>query len=190
MTRFRAFSTIELVVSLAITLIIMQVILMTWMSGIENFTLINFKQGRDSAFIEMYQRADRFVRVATEFPDTYTSPEGATYTADPSGATSTPTLIMKLNAIQADGSICEGYFDYVIFDYDQTERTLREIVVTDPNSSRQSSNQRVATGVTQLTFLQNPATHRTVVLEATISQDSFRRSIDKTHKQTMVARNN
>lgn len=179
----QGFSLIELMITMTLLTGIGLVLARTSIDGLQTFSIVQTKQNTFSAFLELFTRIDKNVRIAVEFPPTYTAPSGATYTA---GST---TLIMKLKGLSGIGTAeCEG-FDYLV--YDLQGNTLHEIVVAASDSARSSHDQFVFVNLENIAFTQTKTgnEHRTVEVVASFIEKSQTRSVTQTHSQTMVARN-
>jgi hypothetical protein len=183
MTKFKGFTLVELMVGMGTLIVITTVVLGIWVSGIQNFSLINFTQAREASFFDTYDRIDNNVRIATSFPASYLDTStNTTYTA---GAN---TLIVALHAVTASGAIC-AYTDTVVYNY--SGNTLTELVFPDANSSRVKRATPIGQNISTLTFTQSKATsdHRIVTLSVTNSKLINRETITSTHTQSMVALN-
>ncbi len=182
--KMTGFSLIELIIAAGIMITLGGVILTTSIDGLETFSSVHDDQKFFSSFVEMYSRIDNFVRVAVEFPTSYTTPAGVTYTAGPT------TLIMKLKGIASTGAPECPSFDYVVY-HMTGGNDLHELVISAPDSARVSHDQVVVYGLTELLFTQDkPAgLHRSVTLDATLTHKSRSHNSIRSHQQIMVARN-
>lgn len=180
--RSTGFTLIEAMVGIAISSFITIILLNASITGLQNFTMVSNTQKRVSSFLEIFNRADRHVRLAVSFPANY--PEGST---QPTYTTNATTLIMKLHSVKADGSRCADNFDYVI--YALENGSLRERVITDPISARAATDQTLLTSVSELLFTQTINTHREVTIKLTQQVLDGNRTVTRTNEQTMVARN-
>lgn len=184
MTKFKGFTLIELIVGMGLLSVITFVLLSASVTGIQSFSITSAKQSNTSAFLEMYGRMDNYTRIAVEFPTSCSAAQcGADYTA------SSTTIIMRLASLsEIETNEC-NYSDYVIFTLNGKE--LLEIVVADSHSSRKSHNQIVAKNLDAFSITQAKpdGAHRTVTVNATITQTEAGRTVNQSHAQTMVARN-
>lgn len=182
-SRLLGYSLIELILAMTMLTVIGGVIARVSVDGLESFSAVRSDQGIFSSFVEMFTRINNFVRVAVEFPSTYTAPNGASYTAGPT------TLIMKLPGLSSVGAPeCQG-FDYVVFYMQNAE--LHELVVAASDSARSSHDNIVVNKLTSLVFTQAKPTgeHRTVTVTATQDYTVQSRTATRSHTQTMAARN-
>lgn len=196
----RGFTIIELVVGVAIIITLTGLLVAPWTNGLQTFASINFGQQSSSLYLEAYATMRQNVRIAVDLPSTYTSPDGKnTYTAG--GANGASTLILKLFSITQktstdstgtytyDVNNCNSY-DYIVYQLGgDNGDELHEITYADANSERQSGDHVLVTGVDSLTFtVPTPSTgqHHTVTAAISVMTTALRRTIERSHTQTMV----
>lgn len=186
MTKRRGMSLIELVVGMGITIVLTTLLTMTWVAGSQDFTQLNAKQESNSTFLDTFSRVNGYVRQAIEFPTSYT--DAATNTAY--STADGKTLIMKFYMIKnSNGQVDCTQFDYIIVKH-ETNLSVREIIIPDPDSIRKRSDRIIYPDAKQLTFTQVKLAgkHRQVTMEMRAAQPQPSLP-DLYYKQVMVARN-
>lgn len=93
-----------------------------------------------------YSKISAVIRSASSIVTSYTL-------SNPTYTTSASVLVMKLPAINSQGSAIDSVYDYIVITPDaQNSQILRELVFPDPSSSRAQSNQILTNNLKSITF--------------------------------------
>lgn len=178
------FTLVELIIGGAIATVLGTGLVYMIIHGGLVFQEIDTAQRRTSLATSTIAQVYKPIRLAREFPGSYTTSDQRTFRADNPDS----TVIMKVAAIDSRGiPLCEaGKLDTIIFT--QQGSNVEEVIDPHPESHRPKSDRVVMEKITTLTFSHGPGAagglspHREVTI-AVVAADGA------SYRETMVARN-
>lgn len=138
---------IEVLVTAGLTSVIIVLITYTLLNGVQSANLHFNRFSASSNLDSALNNISQFALLATSLPATFND-SGLEFVSD------SDTQIFQIPSINSLGEIISGSTDIVVYNYNITESSLKELVVPDTLSSRILKDKTIANNVSEVVFEQ------------------------------------